>query len=183
MEDNNELLALFNNRSEEALTVLDARYGALCRRIAEAITGNAQDAEECVNDAYRVLWERIPPEQPVPVSAYLLRVVRNLSLNARRQKTAARRYAGEAADIDALDELICDPESETDAGELRDALNGFLGSLERDERILFVKRYWMETPISVLAKQYGISEGALRVRLFRLREKLRGFLAGKGISL
>ena len=183
MEENGELLALFNARSEEALTLLEARYGRLCRRTAENITGNAQDAEECVNEALRVLWERIPPEQPKPISAYLLRVVRNLSLKARKKRYAARRYSGENEDIDALDELICDPESEADTDELREALDGFLGSLGREDRVLFVRRYWMETPIPVLSKELGISEGTLNVRLFRLREKLRRFLSGRGISL
>lgn len=183
--ENDELLALFAARDEQAIRELQTAYGPLCIRTAEAVTGSREDAEECTNDALKVLWERIPPEQPSPVFAYLLRVVRNLALKKRRDARAAKRNAGETLELDAIEELISDPASETSPGEeaLRDALNGFLGTLKQEDRILFLRRYWFEESISDLSASLGVREGSLRVRLHRLRERLRSYLEKEGMIL
>lgn len=45
-----EILRLYRERSETALTETERQYGALCGTIAQNILRNRQDAEECVND-------------------------------------------------------------------------------------------------------------------------------------
>ncbi|MDE5802699.1 MAG: hypothetical protein K2I22_07265 [Lachnospiraceae bacterium] len=59
---------------------LDLKYGKLCHKISSNILHNQQDAEECVNDAYLGIWNRIPPERPNPLLAFLCKIVRNLSV-------------------------------------------------------------------------------------------------------
>ena len=60
MEDE-RIVALFFERSELAIRALDDKYGALCRAVAFNILADAQDAEECVSDAYLSVWNTIPP--------------------------------------------------------------------------------------------------------------------------
>ena len=82
-----------------------------------------------------------------------------------------------------LEELtVCDG-TETDEGELRDALNSFLAGLKKEDRILFLRRYWFEDPVPAIAERLGITENNTRVRLTRLKEKLRRHLAKEGITL
>ncbi len=181
--ENDDLLALFDARDERALRELQETCGTFCLRTAQNITGSREDAEECVSEAFAVLWDRIPPEQPYPVSAYLLRVVRNLALKKRRDAKAAKRNAGEVLELGAVEELISAPGPDADPGQLRDALNAFLGELKKEDRILFLRRYWFEESLSVLASSLGVREGTLRVRLTRLREKLRKKLEKEGIDL
>lgn len=50
MEDQ-QIIRLFFERSEQAITELSRKYGALCFQIADNILDDPQDAEECVNDA------------------------------------------------------------------------------------------------------------------------------------
>ncbi len=45
-----ELLALYHARSEEALAETQALYGAYCRAIALRILGNEEDTQECLGD-------------------------------------------------------------------------------------------------------------------------------------
>ena len=71
--DDSKIIALFNERSEKAISAVSRKYGKLSLRIAENILKNKEDAEECVNDAYLVLWNKIPPESPSPLSAYLFK--------------------------------------------------------------------------------------------------------------
>lgn len=63
MEDQ-QIIRLFFERSEQAITELSRKYGALCFQIADNILDDPQDAEECVNDAWLGAWNSIPPAVP-----------------------------------------------------------------------------------------------------------------------
>ena len=84
--DDGQIITLFFQRSEQAISEISGKYGTLCARSARNILGSTQDAEECVNDAYLALWNAIPPQEPKPLLGYLCRVVRNLALKKRRDK-------------------------------------------------------------------------------------------------
>ena len=73
-----QIIALFFARSQQALTELDRKYGAVCGSVARNILRNPQDAEECVNDAYLGVWNTIPPQHPNPLLTYLCRIVRKI---------------------------------------------------------------------------------------------------------
>ena len=66
MEDQ-QIIRLFFERSEQAITELSRKYGALCFQIADNILDDPQDAEECVNDAWLGAWNSIPPQRPDPL--------------------------------------------------------------------------------------------------------------------
>lgn len=55
MEDE-KIIALFEMRSERALTELDTKYGRVCRNVSHNILHCDEDVEECVNDAYLGVW-------------------------------------------------------------------------------------------------------------------------------
>lgn len=61
--DDRRIVELFLNRSEEALLQIDIKYGRYCHRVAFNVLGNAEDSEECVNDAYMRVWGSIPPNE------------------------------------------------------------------------------------------------------------------------
>ena len=75
-----EIMDLFFARSEQAIRELDTKYGKICHKLSYNILNNRRDAEECVNDAYLGAWNAIPPARPDPLLAYLVKIVRNLSL-------------------------------------------------------------------------------------------------------
>ncbi len=190
MEDNS-IITMLQARSEDALSVLQSRYGKLCLGVATRILNSREDAEECVNDTLDAVWKRIPPENPDPLLPYVLRITRNIALNRRRAALAQKRYAGENLSLetiredhgDVLDELAVYDGQDTDEALLREALNGFLGELKAEERILFLRRYWFEDPVPEIADRLGITENHVRVRLTRLKEKLRKYLGKEGITI
>ena len=51
MEDN-KIISLFFERSEQAIKELDCKYGSAIKKTAANILNNRQDVEECVNDTY-----------------------------------------------------------------------------------------------------------------------------------
>lgn len=52
MIEDEKIVELFFERSEQAIQELGNKYGKVCRKLSYNIVNNMQDAEECVNDAY-----------------------------------------------------------------------------------------------------------------------------------
>ena len=71
-------------------------------------------------------------------------------------------------------------ETEYDAKELSAAINRFLAGLPRDDRFLFVRRYWYGDSVNDLSVMTACSTNRISVRLFRLREKLKKTLIQEG---
>ena len=86
-----DILALFNQRDETAIDAARTAYGKLCFAAARHILPDQRDAEECVSDAYLRAWNAIPPEQPASLGAYLARITRNLALDRYDYQHAEKR--------------------------------------------------------------------------------------------
>lgn len=91
MTEDEKIIEMFFERSEQGIQELDRKYGKICCRLSRNIVNDRQDAEECVNDAYLGAWNSIPPVRPDPLLAYILKIVRNISLNRYYRKGAAKR--------------------------------------------------------------------------------------------
>mgnify|MGYP003301797130 CR=1 FL=1 len=89
--DDEKIIELFFNRSEQAIEEVDKKYGKTCHNISYNILHNKLDAEECVNDTYLAIWNAIPPEHPNPLQTYVCKITRNLSLKKYHSKTAGKR--------------------------------------------------------------------------------------------
>ena len=85
------IIALLFARDEQALAQLSSKYTALCRKIARGILGSEEDVQECVSDTFLAVWNRIPPENPQSLTAYISRIARNLACNRLDYNTAAIR--------------------------------------------------------------------------------------------
>ncbi len=183
MEDS-EIIALFDARSEQAIKELARKYGAAVKRTAANILSDPLDVEECVSDAYLSVWNSIPPRRPEFLVGYVCRIARNLAVNRWHANTARKRSANYELALDELAECLpsgADVETELEAQELTEAIDRFLAALGREDRVLFVRRYWYAESISELAAMTGGSANRVSVRLFRLREKLRKTLEKEGL--
>lgn len=129
MEDQ-QIIRLFFERSEQAITELSRKYGALCFQIADNILDDPQDAEECVNDAWLGAWNSIPPQRPDPLRAYVCRIVRNLSLKKLRANSALKRSSRFEVSLSELEDCISahSLDEQLAAGELSAQINAFLAA-------------------------------------------------------
>ena len=173
-------------RNETALSQVQAHWGQLLHALAHRITGNAADAEECVNDALMDLWQRPPTDPDMPALAYVSTLVRRRALDKVRYRAA--RCRGKDAYIcplDELDECLADPEGEgeTDASVIRDALQSFLDDMDKENRKIFLLRYYGAMSNRDVALRCGIGERAVEMRLCRMRKRLRRVLDEYGIDI
>lgn len=177
--ENNQIVSLFLSRSEDAISETTRKYGGLMQTIAKNILGNDSDAQECVNDALLGLWNTIPPQNPDALGSYACKIVRNIAVKKYCYNTAKKRNSFYDAAIDELAECIPSKEtaeSELDAKELGELLNRFLASIDKSNRIIFVRRYWHSDSIKAIAELTGEKEHSVCVKLSRTRQKLRKFL-------
>lgn len=176
--DDKQIIRLFFERSEQAITELSQKYGALCLQLADNILNDQQDAEECVNDAYLGAWNSIPPQTPDPLRAYICRIVRNHSLKKLRANTALKRGSQFEVSLSELEDCISGSslDEQLAVSELTAQINAFLSALPRDDRVMFVKRYWFSESLSEIADTFAITENNASVRLSRIRGKLHQHL-------
>lgn len=184
MEDTN-IIELFFERSEQAITEVSEKYGSSIRRIAYKIVNNMQDTEECENDTYLAAWNKIPPERPDYLGAYLYRICRNLAIKRYHTNTAEKRNNAYDLALDELDELIKgnmrNPEEEYMANELSKAIEAFLYSLDKDDRYIFMRRYWHFDSVSEIATQMNYRPHRVTVKLSRIRKRLQKYLKKEGM--
>lgn len=179
-----EIIELYFERSESAISNTDKKYGRYCYSIAYNILCSREDAEECINDAYLRAWNSIPPARPDNFKAYLARIVRNLSLD-RYFASNAKKRAGDVSAFDEISECLADASSSDVSDEiaLNGAVNSFLGTLTRESRVIFLQRYWYFQKISDIARTLNVSESKVKVTLNRTRKKFREYLLKEGIKL
>lgn len=177
MEDRKIVMLLFD-RVESVIDVLQQKFGKLIYKICMNILQVPQDAQECTNDTYLALWNAIPPANPDPLTPYVCRTGRNVALNRLRADTARKRDGGYALSIDELAEYIPDQcwEEIITAKALGTAIDDFLSRQSRENRVLFLRRYWFGDTVADAAKALGLSPNTASVRLHRIRENLKKYL-------
>lgn len=184
MEDH-EIINLYYDRAQQAITETSGKYNAYCMHIARAILGDEEDAKECVNDTWLKAWNTIPPQKPKHLAAYLGRITRNASIDRMRTRTRKQRGGRETELVlEELQDCIAhsiNVEREIEGRELTAAINAFLGTLSAFDRNVFVCRYWYLDPVRDIAKATHASESRIKSILFRLRKKLRVYLEEEGL--
>lgn len=185
--DDQQIIALYWDRSEDAVSETQRQYGRYCHYIAYGILQNEEDAQECVSDTYFRAWNAIPPHRPENLRTFLGKITRNLALNCLEKQKTERRGRGEQAQV--LEELrACIPsdfstEQIVEKIVLTELLNRFLSGLRPDARKIFVRRYWYFSSVREIAADYGMTESKVTVTLCRTRQKLAHLLQKEGIAL
>ncbi len=186
MIDDEKIIELFFERSEQAVRELDNKYGKVCHNLSYNIVNNRQDAEECVNDAYLGAWNAIPPVRPNPLLSYILKIVRNISLKIYWRNGAAKRNSHYTIALQEIETCIADQktvEDEIEARELARIIENFLDTLTLENRIIFMRRYWFFDSYKDIAKFVGLSEKNISVRLSRIRKKMKKYLIEREVFI
>ena len=185
--DDKQILELYSERSEAAISETADKYGKYCYYIAYNILYDNQDSEECVNDTYLKAWNSMPTHRPSVLSTYLGKIARQLSIDVFRKKNSTKRYASEyAVSLDELGDSFSDgstPEQTYDAKLLDEAINRFLRTLPDDARNTFIGRYYFFDSLKDVAAYCSMSETKAKSMLYRTRQSLKAYLVKEGFDL
>lgn len=179
MVEDEKIIEMFFERSEQAITEVDIKYGKVCHRLSFNILNSWPDAEECVNDAYLGAWNAIPPAKPNPLQAFICKIVRNISLKLYYRKKAAKRNSTYDIAMEELKRQLSSPntvETEIETRELARIIESFLDTLTVENRVIFMRRYWFSDSYKDIAERVGLTEKNISVRLTRTRRKMKQYL-------
>ena len=179
--DDTRIIDLYFERSETAVRATAEKYGKRLLLLAHNITADRPDAEECVNDTYLAAWNTIPPKEPREyLFAFLARITRCKAIDLCCRRTAEKRVA---TVVELTEELAtCIPEAPAD-GEIAEALNGFLATLDKETRAIFLCRYFYCDSVKTIARRFAFGESKVKSMLMRTREKLRVYLTERGVTV
>ena len=182
MEDREIVEKLFF-RDDTAREELEKKYGSRLLKLAGRFLRSREDAEEAVSDAWLRAWNTIPPNRPEHLFAYLAKLCRYAALEKVDWLTAGKRSAVVVELTEELSQCLPDPafEREREGREIGEVLDDFLAGLDREKRVMFLRRYWYGDPIREVAARCGVGESRAKTTLFRLRRKLKDHLEKEGI--
>src|SRR6266516_3795993 len=173
-QDEAELVARAVAGERAAFGLLVERYAGVARRVARAVLGNAEDADDAAQDA--MLSALVKLEQydaRRPFGPWLLRIVANAATDRRRRRTVRR--------VEPLDVGLTAggprPDTTAERRALNERLRQALAELPERRRmavVLFDVEGYSHGEIALIL---GIPEGTVRSEVFHARRRLRVLLA------
>ncbi len=182
MEDY-RIVDMYWDRDEGAIAESDKKYGRMLNSLSFALLSSREDAEECVNDTYIDAWNAMPTARPDNLGAFLSKITRRISIDRFRKQHRQKRGGFDNLTLELTD---CIPssesvESEYENGRLKETLDSFLYSLDREKRVMFVRRYFYSHSIEQISEQMNISVAKVKTTLFRIRKSLKEYLEKEGM--
>jgi RNA polymerase sigma-70 factor (ECF subfamily) len=147
-------------------------YARLIYRTAYGVTGSREDAEDVLQSVFlRLLRHEFPGRPGRDTKAYLYKAAVNLSLDTLRSR---RRHPSveDTESVEALEEQSAPP---TD-NDLHRRLYEAIAMLKPDTAEIVILRYVHDYSDAEIAKMLGVSRGAIALKLFRSRARLKKIL-------
>lgn len=188
VQEENRIRELLQSDPEEGVALALKRYGSGVKWIARRILGDdaPQDVEECVAETFVRLWQHSASFDSArgggALYGYVCGIARHVAVDmARRRKSGASM---EEMTEGQLAELAEEPDF---AGQLADEADRRLlweavEQLPREDREIFLLRYWMELRIKRISQLLGLTEKQVENKLYRGRQTLRKELEKRGMT-
>ena len=178
--DDQMIVDMFLRRDEDAISETANKYGDTLRKTSLNIVRNMENAEECENDTYLEAWNRIPPHEPRSYFlAFLLKILRHISIDCIRRENADRRK-GIVVELSSELEQVLPAEYDVDQiienRMIIQALNDYLYRMAYEKRVIFVRRYFYFDSIEEISEYCGFSESKIKTILFRCRKDISNYL-------
>lgn len=176
------IVAQIRAGDKEAFQVLVERHSHSLFRLGFRMTGNEQDAEEVVQEAFLRAYRSLDRfESRANFSTWLYRIGVNSALDLMRTR---QRHTQGRADVDPSaegphslqslpDERQASPERAAYGVELQKKLEQALARLTPRERAAFVLRHFEGQSTVEIARALGLRSSAAKNTVFRAVQKLR----------
>lgn len=146
-------------------------------RVAYRIANSKEAAEDLCQDCFFRLYEKnIVFPSPEEAKYWLIRVVKNASLNYAKRKERERKAYQRAFREEVKREES--GESALVRKETSHEVEAALKKLPENLRIVLILKEYAEMNYKEIGRVLGISEGNVKVRVFRARERLAALLNG-----
>ena len=186
MDDEN-IVALYWDRNENAIEETDFKYKKYLFTIAYNIVYDRLDCEECLNDTYMGAWNAMPPAKPNVLKAFLTTITRRTAIKRYHRNSRKNAVPSEmTVSLTELEDFVSgneDVEEAFDAKHLGEVISDFVRSLPERRQFIFMSRYYMAEPIDTIAKDLGLSRSMVNKELAAIRNTLKEKLESEGYSV
>lgn len=173
-EDDAALVASTVAGDRAAFGVLVERYAGQARRVARAVLGDPDDADDAAQDGFlSALVKLAQYDARRPFGPWLMRIVANAATDRRRRRNVRRAEPLDASLVGGGPR----PDAMAVRSELGERLRAALKDLPERRRtavVLFDVEGYSHAEI---ARILGIPEGTVRSEVFHARRRLRTLLA------
>ena len=175
-----DLLARVAAGDEQALAALYDGLSSLAFGLALRVVGNADTAEDVVQDAFLRIWHRADRYDPARGAArpWVLRVVRNVAIDRIRTGDARARAETRSHTDVALAPVPEQPDETASRSERSQTLKRALAELPPEQRRAIEIAYFEGLSHSEIAERERMPLGTVKTRIrdgvLRLREKFVG---------
>lgn len=179
------IIDLYFARDEKAIEETDKKYRKLCLSVANNILLNGEDSEECLNDTYLCVWNKIPPTRPKNLMAFICQIIRFLSMKRLEHNSALKRSRDMTVSYSELENILPDDRISPDIEyeDIGSLISDFLRHEKEASRNVFIRKYYYFDTISDIAEKYSFSESKVKNMLFRSRIRLRETLKKGGVEV
>jgi RNA polymerase sigma-70 factor (ECF subfamily) len=168
------------DRDPLAFQELLGRHEATLLRLAQRLVRNDNDAKEVLQEVFITTWKKLGGfEDRAQIGSWLYRVTVNASLmhlRLRKRRLSAVSFEGEQPRSDvwtAPDGSSERPDQQLESRELREVLQGAIGRLPPILRSVLVIRDVQGCSTREAGQMLGLTDVAVKTRLFRARRALR----------
>lgn len=147
-------------------------------RIAYRIVGDQGIAEDVSQEAFIKYYQRSEPLPDMDQTKYwLIRVVKNIAFNHEKKKTRERKMFSRLKE--ETPKFSESSEKEVLKEEAKNIVKEALLEVPYNLRVVLVLKEYGKMSYKEIGAALGISEGNVKVRVFRGREKLAKLLKGR----
>lgn len=180
-----QIVELYWKRDERAIQATDDKYGQFLLRIAYNILHDTPDCEECRNDAYLGIWNRIPPSRPRVFPAFITAIMRKTAIDKYRENTRKKRIPSDmTVSFEDLKDVLRgdDIRDESDsAEEIARVIDNYLITLSERQRFVFVGRFYMGDTLEVIAGELSLHPSTVHREIEKIKQGLKAELERSGI--
>lgn len=174
-----QIIELYWQRNERAISETDVKYGQFLYRIAYNILYDKLDCEECQNDTYLDIWNAIPPEKPNVFPAFITQIMRRTAIDRYKQKTSKKRVPSELTL--SLDELDAEAVHYDNTEELGRIISDYLRTLSDKQQFMFIGRFYIADSVQDIANDLGVTASAVYKELGKIKDGLKMYLERNGV--
>lgn len=165
--------------TEEAFRALVEEHSRKVFRLAYRVTGNEQDAEDVVQEAFLKAYNHFGRfDSRASFATWIHRIATNCAIDLLRRRSRRMGWGGSGGGFEAEDlpSHHPGPEARVRSLEVEDTMARALGALSPNERAAFVLRHIEGLSTEEIGEALGLRANAAKQTVFRAVHKLRRIL-------
>ena len=182
-----QILELYWRRDEQAIKQTEIKYGKMLFRIAFRILHDKAESEECQNDTYLSVWNRIPPMRPAVFRAFIAKIARDVAVDKYRSKSGRKRVPSElTVSLEDLSDAFPSDDSIDERlaiEELSKMISIFVRGLPARQHYIFIGRFYFGSTLAEIADELGISVATVQREIVKLKQALGHYLEKNGVCV